>query len=56
LYKNEIKQELEENIISRFYLQKGVIESSFDDDLDIREAVKVLKDKARYQAILKGVK
>lgn len=56
LYKNEIKQELEENIISRFYLQKGVIESSFDDDLDIREAVKVLKDRARYQAILKGVK
>jgi carboxyl-terminal processing protease len=52
-FKTEIKEYLEEDIISRFYYQKGIVESSFDDDKEIQEAVKVLTDKSIYSAILK---
>ncbi|MDN5205082.1 S41 family peptidase [Fulvivirgaceae bacterium BMA10] len=51
-FKSEIKFMLEEEIVSRYYLQKGIIESSFDHDPDILQSVKVLNDQARYNKLL----
>jgi carboxyl-terminal processing protease len=55
-FKPEIKKMLEIEIASRYYLQKGSIESSFSNDVDIIEAIALLKDKERYNQIIKGIK
>ncbi|MBK9400338.1 MAG: S41 family peptidase [Bacteroidetes bacterium] len=52
LNKKEVKELLENEIVSRYYYQNGRIETSFDDDPDILLAVKALKDQNVYQAIL----
>ncbi len=51
-FKADIKQLLEEEISSRYYLSNGVVESSFDADEDIIAAVKALKDAQQYQKLL----
>ena len=53
-FRNEIKEELELEIISRYYWEKGRMEASFDDNGEINAAIKVLNDPARYQKILSG--
>jgi carboxyl-terminal processing protease len=53
-FKEELKEIIEEEIISRYYLQKGIIEASFDDDEDIQAALKVLDNSAEYNKILSG--
>ncbi|WP_299758910.1 S41 family peptidase [uncultured Pontibacter sp.] len=53
-FRTEIQEMLEAEIASRYYLQKGYIESSFDDDPDILAAVQVLNDPAKYKAYLKA--
>lgn len=51
-FKNEIKQVLEEEIASRFYLQKGNIEASFDNDSDVQKAIELLSDTSNYNKLL----
>jgi len=51
-YKTEIKNLIREDIISRYYFEKGIIESSFSYDKDILEAVNVLSNENRYKEIL----
>ncbi len=53
-FKEEIKELLEKEIATHFYLQRGEIEATFDDDPDVLTAVEVLNDSARYQTILAG--
>lgn len=53
-HKARIKSILEQEIAGRYYNQSGIIESSFDGDLDIIGAVEVLNDTDRYQSILEG--
>lgn len=53
-FKPEIKQLLEQEIAGRYYLQRGVIEATFNNDEDVRAAVEVLNDSERYQKILSG--
>ena len=53
-FKSQIAEYLEEEIASRYYLQKGIIESSFDSDNDIQAAIEVLNNKTRYTGILSG--
>jgi carboxyl-terminal processing protease len=53
-FKIEIKEVLEQEIASRYYLQRGMVESSFDDDADVKAALAVFKDMERYQSLLKG--
>lgn len=53
-YRNEIEEVLEAEIATRYYYQKGRIESTFNDDLEISEALKVLKNPTLYQSIVKG--
>lgn len=53
-FKAEIKELLEEEIASRYYLREGKIEASFDDDDVLQAAVEVLENKDQYDAILRG--
>ena len=55
-HKVEIKEVLEQEIVSRYYFEKGAKEASFDDDPEVKEAIKVLNDPTRYQLILAGKK
>jgi carboxyl-terminal processing protease len=52
--KEEIKQLLESEIVSRYYLQKGVVESSFNYDVDIQEALKVFDDQSTFTKLISG--
>ncbi len=51
-YKDEIVQLLENEIVSRYYYQKGRVEAALKYDDYIEEAVKVLNDKKLYNEIL----
>lgn len=51
-YKAEILQVLEEEIASRYYFEKARIEASFDNDIEIKEAIALLKDTSKYNALL----
>jgi len=53
-FKAEIQEVLEAEIASRYYLRKGYIESTFDDDPDILMAKQVLSDPQKYSAYLKA--
>ncbi len=51
-FKPEIKQFIEEEIVSRFEYQKGRVETSLKYDLDVVEAKKILADAAKMKSIL----
>jgi carboxyl-terminal processing protease len=52
LYKDQIKMLLEEEIVSRYHLERGSIEARFKYDTDVKEAVSILHDPVRYKKIL----
>lgn len=51
-YRPEIQVLLEQEIASRYFLERGIIESTFEKDPDILEAVNALSDMDRYHKIL----
>ena len=51
-FKSEIKQVIEEEIVSRFEFQKGRIEFSLKYDQDVAQAKKLLSDKTKITSIL----
>ncbi|UKN00357.1 S41 family peptidase [Paracrocinitomix mangrovi] len=51
-FKSEITEILEDEIIGRYYFQKGRIEQNMGEDPFILEAVKILNDPSRYKSIL----
>lgn len=51
-FKEEIKELLKSEIVSRYYYQKGRVESLLDNDPDVKEALMVLADKAKYSSLL----
>ena len=53
-FKDEIRTLLEQEIAGQYYYQKGIKESSFGTDPDLKAALKLFGDMAKYQAILKG--
>ncbi|MBK6729750.1 MAG: S41 family peptidase [Bacteroidetes bacterium] len=55
-FKNEILYELNKEIVGRYYQDVGRIELSFNYDPDIQEAVRVLNELERYEALLKPSK
>lgn len=55
-FKSEIKHILESEIVTRYYYQKGQIEVALKEDIVVEEAIKMLNDKKRYNAILSGTK
>lgn len=52
-FKTQIAQILENEIVSRYYFQKGRAEHSFREDEYIKKSVEILKDNSRYNTILK---
>jgi carboxyl-terminal processing protease len=54
--KEEIREYLEQEIVSRYYFEKGVKEASFDNDAELQAALKVLNNQEEYKKILKGKK
>lgn len=52
--RNEISQLLKLEIVSRYYYQKGRIESSLSIDKDLLQSIKVINDQPTYTAILDG--
>lgn len=51
-FKDEIKSLLEEEIVSRYYYQKGRIEKNMATDEDVAKAISFLKNPAEYTKIL----
>jgi carboxyl-terminal processing protease len=49
--KEELKELLQDEIVSRYYYQNGRIESSFDFDPDIKKGLEALEDKNVYTQI-----
>ncbi|TAL60078.1 MAG: S41 family peptidase [Bacteroidetes bacterium] len=53
-YKAEIKDLLEEEIASRYFYQRGRLESSLRDDNELKESIRVIHDEQLYKSILSG--
>ncbi|HSI78199.1 MAG TPA: S41 family peptidase [Lunatimonas sp.] len=52
-FKDEIKEALKDEIVSRYYYQEGVIEASLNKDDEISESLNVLKNPTQYASMLK---
>lgn len=52
--KARILHEIEQEIVGRYYFQRGKVRKSLKNDPEVEEAVKLLNDPARYKAILTG--
>jgi carboxyl-terminal processing protease len=52
-FRKEISEELEKEIVSRYYFQKGMVEATFDDDEAILAAIQVLNDNSQFASLLK---
>ncbi|MEY4876029.1 MAG: hypothetical protein RL708_1178 [Bacteroidota bacterium] len=50
--KKEIKELLENEIVSRYYYQKGRMEADFNNDPDILKALEILQNKTLYNSLL----
>lgn len=55
-FKEDIREILEEEIIARYHYQAGRIESTFDDDQDIKEALRLLANPDQYRKLLTASK
>src|SRR6478609_10145697 len=51
-FKDQIKMVLEEDIVSRYQLERGSVETGFKYDQDIKKAIEVLNNKAQYNKLL----
>ncbi|MDD6210456.1 MAG: S41 family peptidase [Bacteroidales bacterium] len=51
-FKPIIKDQINEEIIKRFYFQKGKIKNALRDDIQVKEAIKLLNDKEAYSKLL----
>lgn len=51
-FKPIIKDQINEEIIKRFYFQKGKIKNALRDDVQVKEAIKLLDDKEAYSKLL----
>ena len=52
-FSTEIKELIENEIVSRYYYQKGRAEHAFRDDVYVEKAKEILQNKASYNTILK---
>ncbi|MBK8923617.1 MAG: S41 family peptidase [Saprospirales bacterium] len=52
--KARIIHEIEQEIVGRFFFQRGKVRKKLKNDPEVDEAVRLLLDRAKYQAILAG--
>jgi carboxyl-terminal processing protease len=53
-FKDEIEELLRGEIASRYYYQNGRLEASLEKDVEVNEAIKLFRNPARYNSIVKG--
>ncbi|MCR4811567.1 MAG: S41 family peptidase [Bacteroidales bacterium] len=53
-YRDEVSEMLKNEILARYYYQKGRVEGSLTHDKDVLKAVEILSDKSQYKKILSG--
>lgn len=53
-FSKDIKRLIADEIVKRYYYQRGAIQEQIKDDEGIEEAIKILDDKPEYQKILSG--
>jgi carboxyl-terminal processing protease len=53
-FKSEISEVIEMEVSTRYYYQKGKVEASLKHDIELAEAISLLNDMDRYNAILRG--
>jgi len=51
-YKDELRRLLQEEIVGRYFMERGRVEVNFKDDPEIRKAAEVLTSKTDYKKIL----
>ncbi len=51
-YKGQIKSMLEEDIVARYYLERGKVEVSFEHDPEIKMSISILNNPAQYKKLL----
>jgi carboxyl-terminal processing protease len=56
VFQSEIKEALKEEIISRYHKRQGMIESSFENDEEVDEAIRLLNDEVQYKSLLQASK
>ena len=54
IFKEEIKSLINEEIVSRYYYQKGRLISLLSSDKEVDKAIEILSDKELYNSILNG--
>jgi carboxyl-terminal processing protease len=54
LFRAEIKKIIEQEIIGRYYYQKGQLQYQLADDKDVKKALEILNNPEEYQGILNG--
>lgn len=54
-FSEEIKDLLEEEIVGRYYYQKGKVQAAIDDDPQVLKAIEILRNNQKYQSILDGI-
>jgi carboxyl-terminal processing protease len=52
-FKDQIKPLLEEEIVSRYYFEKGMVDSRFKNDNEVKKAMDVLHNQSEYKKILR---
>ena len=53
-FKDEIEELLRGEIASRYYYQNGRLEASLEKDAEVNEAIKLFRNQAKYNSIVKG--
>jgi carboxyl-terminal processing protease len=53
-FKDEIVEFLKEEIVSRYYYQKGRTQASLEYDREVKKAIEVLSDQVKYKGLLDG--
>ena len=53
-HKNQIRELLKLEIVTRYYFQKGKVAAGLKNDKDIAEALRIMGDQGLYTSILNG--
>lgn len=52
-FKDEIKEAMKDEIVSRYYYEQGIVEGSLRNDVEVKKSVEILKDQEQYVLMLK---
>ena len=55
-FEKDIKPMLAEEIIKRYYYEKGAVQESLKDDADLKKALEILQNPSEYKKILSASK